>query len=89
MHYKREAEELQGELALSQVLAALEDEGDTGEEQSGQEDGGDAPDAAGDKAQSESEGENAVVLARDGRHTIPYEKLQEARQGWQQANAQV
>ena len=38
---------------------------------------------------TEGDGEEAVVLARDGKHTIPYEKLQEARQGWQQASAQV
>ena len=96
------------------VLAALEDEGDTGALDDGAQEGSGAPDAAADDADSagvdaeaqaegeaeaepdtgkegaaEGDGEAAVVLARDGKHTIPYEKLQEARQGWQQASAQV
>lgn len=95
------------------VLAALEDEGETGTPE-GEPEGSGAPDAAADEADSagedaeaqaegeaeaepdtgkegaaEGDGSDAVVLARDGKHTIPYEKLQEARQGWQQASAQV
>ena len=52
------------------------------------------PDAAatGDGASATTEaGEpaNAVVLARDGVHTIPYEKLEEARKGEQHWKAQA
>lgn len=38
----------------------------------------------GDDAETaEPDAANAVVLARDGKHTIPYEKLEQARQGEQ------
>ena len=52
------------------------------------------PDAAatGEDAGTKTEAEdpaNAVVLARDGKHTIPYEKLEEARKGEQHWKAQA
>jgi nucleotide-binding universal stress UspA family protein len=37
----------------------------------------------GDAAPAEPDPANAVVLAKDGKHTIPYEKLEQARQGEQ------
>ena len=56
-----------------------EAEGDTDAEQQGEDKGG----------ATEGDGSDAVVLARDGRHTIPYAKLEEARQGAQQWRAQA
>ena len=52
------------------------------------------PDAAatGEDAGTKTEAgdpANAVVLARDGKHTIPYEKLEEARKGEQHWKAQA
>ena len=52
------------------------------------------PDAAatGEDAGTKTEAEdpaNAVVLARDGKHTIPYETLEEARKGEQHWKAQA
>ena len=52
------------------------------------------PDAAatGEDAGTKTKAEdpaNAVVLARDGKHTIPYEKLEEARKGEQHWKAQA
>lgn len=49
--------------------------------------------AAGTSSTSTTPGEvdasNAVLLARDGKHTIPYEKLEQARQGEQHWKAQA
>lgn len=48
----------------------------------GQDEGMEKP---GDKpGETEPEADNAVVLARDGKHTIPYEKLAQAREGERQ-----
>ena len=70
--------------------AAADDAASGGEDAEAPADGKEqsAPEASKEGA-TEGDGTDAVVLARDGKHTIPYEKLQEARQGWQQASAQV
>ena len=45
------------------------------------------PGAATTPAASEPDPANAVILAKDGKHTIPYSKLEEARQAEQAARA--
>lgn len=45
--------------------------------------------AADNAAAAEIDPANAVVLARDGKHTIPYERLEEARQGAQRWKEQA
>jgi hypothetical protein len=47
----------------------------------------DEPGAATTPAASEPDPANAVILAKDGKHTIPYSKLEEARQAEQAARA--
>ena len=70
--------------------AAADDAGSGGEDADAPHDGEEQSEPKADKeGATEGDGTDAVVLARDGKHTIPYEKLQEARQGWQQASAQV
>ena len=89
---------IEGALSPEQAAAALAaGEGDTSAEL---ENGG-TPDAAtvtdeaaatdGDNKAQPDAGEhaNAVVMARDGVHTIPYEKLEEARKGEQHWKAQA
>ena len=89
---------IEGALSPEQAAAALAaGEGDTSAEL---ENGG-APDATteqddaaatdGDNKAKPDAGEhaNAVVMARDGVHTIPYEKLEEARKGEQHWKAQA
>jgi hypothetical protein len=89
---------IEGALSPEQAAAALAaGEGDTSAEL---ENGG-APDATtvtddaaatnGDNKAPPDAGEhaNAVVMARDGVHTIPYEKLEEARKGEQHWKAQA
>ena len=89
---------IEGALSHEQAAAALAaGEGDTSAEL---ENGG-PPDAAtvtdeaaatdGDNKAQPDAGEhaNAVVMARDGVHTIPYEKLEEARKGEQHWKAQA
>ena len=89
---------IEGALTPEQAAAALAaGEGDTSAEL---ENGG-APDATtvtdeaaatdGDNKAQPDAGEhaNAVVMARDGVHTIPYEKLEEARKGEQHWKAQA
>ena len=88
---------IEGALSPEQAAAALAaGEGDTSAEL---ENGG-TPDAAtvtdkaatGEDAGTTTEAgdpANAVVLARDGKHTIPYEKLEEARKGEQHWKAQA
>ena len=69
---------IEGALSPEQAAAALAaGEGDTSAELKN----GGAPDAG--------EHANAVVMARDGVHTIPYEKLEEARKGEQHWKAQA
>ncbi|WP_295977978.1 hypothetical protein [uncultured Variovorax sp.] len=48
-----------------------------------------APAAAPVAASAEPDASNAVVLAKDGKHTIPYEKLVQAREGEQHWRAQA
>ena len=89
---------IEGALTPEQAAAALAaGEGDTSAEL---ENGG-APDATteqddaaatdGDNKAKPDAGDpaNAVVLARDGVHTIPYEKLEEARKGEQHWRARA
>ena len=89
---------IEGALTPEQAAAALAaGEGDTSAEL---ENGG-APEATtvtddaaatnGDNKAPPDAGEhaNAVVMARDGVHTIPYEKLEEARKGEQHWKAQA
>ncbi|SEF28500.1 hypothetical protein ABL840_26750 [Variovorax sp. NFACC27] len=47
------------------------------------------PAAAPAAASAEPDASNAVVLAKDGKHTIPYEKLVQAREGEQHWRAQA
>ncbi|MDR6453900.1 hypothetical protein [Variovorax paradoxus] len=47
------------------------------------------PAAAPAAASAEPDATNAVVLAKDGKHTIPYEKLVQAREGEQHWRAQA
>lgn len=89
---------IEGALTPEQAAAALAaGEGDT----SAKLENGGTPDAAtvtdeaaatdGDNKAKPDAGEhaNAVVMARDGVHTIPYEKLEEARKGEQHWKAQA
>lgn len=86
--------------ALALYHAALDEQGDKGDTGTKPEDDG-APttvsdavskaeeknDAAQPAASNEPDSANAVILARDGKHTIPYSKLEEARRNEQTARA--
>ena len=74
--------------------AAAEDAGSGGEDANAPAEGEaegdtDAEPEADKGGATEATADEAVVLARDGKHTIPYAKLEEARQGAQQWRAQA
>lgn len=80
-------------------LLELSEEGDTGAANAEPETGG-APDAAPvvapqaavaptDTNEPELNADNAVILAKDGKHTISYDKLTEAREGEKHWKAQA
>lgn len=92
---------LDGELTPEQIDRLIDGdfEGDTSAQ--AQENGG-LPEASINEGENKSKGEadsstneaelsaaNAVVMARDGKHTIPFEKLSEAREGEKHWRAQA
>lgn len=86
--------EISGALTPEQAaeLMALAETGDTGD----QPDEGGAPSPApapasdtGSVAAAEPDGTNSVLMAKDGKHTIPYDRLVEARTNAQQWQAQA
>jgi hypothetical protein len=71
-----------------------EDDKKQDEQQAGAAGAGTKQDEPGDKTPTDAElnADNAVILAKDGKHTIPFEKLTEARQSaqeWQQKAAEL
>lgn len=86
--------------ALALYHAALDEQGGKGDTGTKPEDDG-APTTVSDAdkgaegknetaqpaASNEPDPANAVILAKDGKHTIPYSKLEEARQAEQAARA--
>ena len=90
---------LEGELTAEQVDQLIHGpEGDTeadAEDLGGEPEATTKPDASKQKGEAddtELTAENAVVMARDNKHTIPFEKLAEAREGqrhWQERAEQA
>lgn len=87
---------LEGELTAEQVDQLIH--GPQGDTDAKADDEGGVPDAAteADDGKQDSEAddsslnaENAVVMARDNKHTIPFEKLEEAREGQKHWRAQA
>ncbi len=77
---------------LNRLLAGEDYEGDT--EAQATETGGQPEASSGDdegepKNEAELSADNAVVMARDNKHTIPFEKLEEAREGQKHWRAQA
>lgn len=60
-------------------------EADASKQNSGAEDAGSSEEGA----EAELNADNAVVMARDNKHTIPFEKLEEAREGQKHWRAQA
>lgn len=77
---------------LNRLLAGEDYEGDT--EAQATETGGQPEASSGDdegepKNEAELSADNALVMARDNKHTIPFEKLEEAREGQKHWRAQA
>lgn len=85
-YYEEHPEELTDEIA-SALLMGGKIEGDTEAEEA--EENGEAPAAVEEGPKDEDAEKEAVVLAKDGKHTIPFEELEKARQEarqWEQAS---
>lgn len=94
---------LEGELTAEQVDQLIH--GSEGDTDAQADDEGNVPDVTTETDDSEQDGEaetdsskaddaeltaeNAVVMARDNKHTIPFEKLEEAREGQKRWRAQA
>lgn len=87
---------LEGELTAEQVDQLIN--GPEGETDAQADDEGNVPGVTTETDDSEQDGEaddteltaeNAVVMARDNKHTIPFERLEEAREGQKHWRAQA
>lgn len=89
-----------GDLTPEQAAALLEMAMAEGDTTPPRVETNDAPDVGKQKVEepkaeqvgvkeAEAEADNAVILAKDGKHTIPYEKLVEARDGEKAARAEL
>lgn len=77
---------------LNRLLAGEDYEGDTeaqATETGGQPEASSSDDEGEPKNEAELSADNAVVMARDNKHTIPFEKLEEAREGQKHWRAQA
>lgn len=86
-YYEEHPEELTEEITAKLMLGG-QVEGDTEADEA--EEDGEAPAAVEEEPKDdEAEKEEPVVLAKDGKHTIPFEELEKARQDakqWEQAS---
>ena len=77
---------------LNRLLAGEDYEGDTeaqATETGGQPEASSSDDEGKPKNEAELSADNAVIMARDNKHTIPFEKLEEAREGQKHWRAQA
>lgn len=77
---------------LNRLLAGEDYEGDTeaqATETGGQPEASSSDDEGEPKNEAELSADNAVIMARDNKHTIPFEKLEEAREGQKHWRAQA
>lgn len=85
-YYEEHPEELTEEITAKLMLGG-QVEGDTEADEA--EEDGEAPAAVEEEPKDEDAEKEAVVLAKDGKHTIPFEELEKARQEakqWEQAS---